>query len=237
MNELETLLGAELFKTLTEKLGDKKIILDDGKLIPKSRFDEVNDAKNGLQKQLDEIAKGQTETVEKAVADYKKQLADVQKQLKIMEKASGDNEELQKKLADYQTEIKTKVDEFENTRKAEKEAFEKQMIEQKTNLLLENNLIKAQARNPKAVKALLELDKIKLDGDNLLGLNEQIEKLKSNESWLFGETTVTGQKSSDKDNGQLTKDFYTEQEVDGMTPEFVRQNLDTVMKSMKLWNQ
>ena len=39
------------------------------------------------------------------------------------------------------------------------------------------------------MKALLDLESIKLDGDNLLGLDTQLEKLKEDASYLFDEKT------------------------------------------------
>ena len=49
---LKELLGEELYSQVTEKLGDKKIMVDDGNFIPKSRFDQVNQAKKDLEVQL-----------------------------------------------------------------------------------------------------------------------------------------------------------------------------------------
>ena len=49
---LKELLGEELYSQVTEKLGDKKIMVDDGNFIPKSRFDQVNQAKKELEVQL-----------------------------------------------------------------------------------------------------------------------------------------------------------------------------------------
>lgn len=54
---------------------------------------------------------------------------------------------------------------------------------------LEMALVTGKAKNTKAVKALLDLESIKLDGDNLLGLDTQLEKLKEDASYLFDEKT------------------------------------------------
>ena len=43
----------------------------------------------------------------------------------------------------------------------------------------------AKAKNVKSVKANLDLDKIKLDGDKLLGFDDQIEALKKSDAYLF----------------------------------------------------
>lgn len=48
-------------------------------------------------------------------------------------------------------------------------------------------LVGSRAKNTKAVKALLDADIIKLDGDKLLGLDEQLTKLKTEAAYLFEE--------------------------------------------------
>ena len=52
---------------------------------------------------------------------------------------------------------------------------------------LKDALAAAKARNPKAVKALLEMDKIKFseDGNSLEGLDEQLETIKQENDYLF----------------------------------------------------
>ncbi|RJP73207.1 MAG: hypothetical protein C4539_02195 [Ignavibacteriales bacterium] len=71
MEWLKLLLGDELFnllfpkdsdnlKKVTEKIGTKKFIEDDGKLIPKSRFDEVNAKKTEAENQLKTANDNQT---------------------------------------------------------------------------------------------------------------------------------------------------------------------------------
>ena len=52
---------------------------------------------------------------------------------------------------------------------------------------LEMALITGKAKNTKAVKALLDTESIKLDGDKLLGLDEQLTKLKTDNAYLFEE--------------------------------------------------
>lgn len=59
---------------------------------------------------------------------------------------------------------------------------------------LETALLAGKAKNTKAVKALLEIDKIKLDGDKLLGLDDQLEKLKKDNDYLFQQETKPGSK-------------------------------------------
>lgn len=48
-------------------------------------------------------------------------------------------------------------------------------------------LIEAKAKNPKLAKAALDMSVIKLDGDKLLGLTEQLDTLKQSDAYLFEE--------------------------------------------------
>jgi len=86
MDELKVLLGDELFKQVSEKLGDKKLIFDDGKMIPKYRFDEVNsslketkESKDNLEKEISKIKRdfkdteGLTQKIESLQEDLKTQ--------------------------------------------------------------------------------------------------------------------------------------------------------------------
>lgn len=51
--DLKELLGEDLYLQVTEKLGDKKIIIDDGSFIPKSKFDQVNTDKKKAERERD----------------------------------------------------------------------------------------------------------------------------------------------------------------------------------------
>ena len=46
-------------------------------------------------------------------------------------------------------------------------------------------LVEAKARNPKLAKAALDMSVIKLDGDKLMGLTEQVDALKESDAYLF----------------------------------------------------
>ena len=48
-------------------------------------------------------------------------------------------------------------------------------------------LVEAKARNPKLAKAALDMSVIKMDGENLLGLSEQLDNLKKSDAYLFEE--------------------------------------------------
>lgn len=53
--DLKELLGEDLYSQVEAKLGDKKIIIDDGNFIPKSKFDQVNDDKKAYKSQVEKL--------------------------------------------------------------------------------------------------------------------------------------------------------------------------------------
>lgn len=53
-------------------------------------------------------------------------------------------------------------------------------------------LMEAKAKDPKLVKALLDMSVIKQDGETLLGLKDQLESIVNSHGYLFGEDTGEG---------------------------------------------
>ena len=149
---LKELLGEELYSQVTEKLGDKKIMVDDGNFIPKSRFDQVNQAKKELEVQLKE---------------RDTQLADLSKNNK-------DNESLLNQIKDLQALNKQTTTDYEN--KINQIQFD---------YALDGALTNAKSKNNKALKALLDMNSIKYQEGKLEGLQEQIEALQKDASYLF----------------------------------------------------
>lgn len=106
--------------------------------------------------------------------DLKKQLKDRDDQLEELKKVDAAG--LQQKIKDLQDENKRVSDEFQA--KLDKQAFD---------FALKEALTGAKAKNPKAVEALLNKEAIKLDGEKLLGLEEQLKGLKESDAYLFEE--------------------------------------------------
>lgn len=65
MEKLVEILGQELFDQVSEKMGDQKLIINDGNYIPKQKFDEANNSKNVLKDQVSELTT-QLETLKKS---------------------------------------------------------------------------------------------------------------------------------------------------------------------------
>ena len=102
-------------------------------------------------------------------------LAERDKQLSGLKGASGASEALKKQLEEAI--IKNKQDAEQAA--AELSAYKK---DNAINMLL----IKLGAKNTKAVKALLNMDAISLDGDHVIGLQDQLTALKESDAYLFG---------------------------------------------------
>lgn len=118
------------------------------------------------------------------------QVKERDKQLEDLKKSAGDNAELQKQIEQLQTD--------NATAKANHESEMKQL---KVEYAVEKALTGANAKNIKAVKALLDLDDAKLDKDgNVKGLQEQIDKLVSGEDtkFLFNEVQQSQQQQTFK---------------------------------------
>lgn len=128
------------------------------------------DIENAKSTSAAEIKNLQTE-----VSGLKTQVSDRDKQLETLKTTAGDNEALTKQIADLQA---------ENTKT--QEAHESEMTQLKVEFAVEKALTGANAKNIKAVKALLDLTDAKLDKEgNVKGLQEQIDKLIADESTKF----------------------------------------------------
>jgi len=171
---LKELLGEDLFKQVSEKIGDKKLIVNDGNYIPIDKFNEINESKK----------------------EYKKQLEERDKQLSELKTKATGNEELTKQFE----ELKLKNEE------ATKQ-YEAKIAKQTFDFKLEAELMKAKGKNTKAIKALLDESKIIVDGDNLIGLDDQLKALQTSDAYLFGETTPIGSGTNPPGGGNLNPDI------------------------------
>lgn len=187
-NELFPKEKSDLLKKVTDKVGTKKFIEDDGKLIPKHRFDEIsnklNDPENGL----------------KAVTD---KLTNLQKQYDELrtQKDTGKTE-IEKQLEKLTKEF----DELKTT-SSEKD---KLLSREKKNSALTTALTNAKA-NPKYLPLLkkeIDLDKIELDENGeIKGIAELLKPVQENFKDLFGEVKLSGTGPQHQNNQQ---DNFTE---------------------------
>ena len=119
------------------------------------------------------------------VAEAKKKLeTDIQerdKQLEQLKNAAGNSEELKAQIEQLQA---------ENQKAAEE--WQAKVAQMQLDFAIEKALTAAKAKNAKAVKALLDLEKVKLDGEQLLGLDDQLKELQKSDAYLFGDPGKVG---------------------------------------------
>lgn len=121
---------------------------------------------NGLQEQVTALQASE--------ANLKSQNEKHEKDLKTLQKDNGDNETLKQTIKDLQ---KQNAD-----AKAE---FEQQLVGMQRDSAIEKALATSGAKNTKAVKALLDADKIVFKDGELSGLAEQLEAYKQSDPYMF----------------------------------------------------
>lgn len=127
------------------------------------------------------VRKKDYEDLDKTVKQYKKDLDKRDQDLKDLGEKVKDNEELNNEIIRLQSENKQSTEDHE--------AEIKQM---KFDATLEKKLGEYKPKNLGILKKALEMDKISLDGENFIGLDDQITKLKESDSYLFEEAPKGG---------------------------------------------
>jgi valyl-tRNA synthetase len=141
---------------LTEEQATKAATASQDELktyIPKTRFDEVNESKKKLEKDLTER----------------------DGQLEDLKKTSGASEDLKKQIETLQGENKTAKEKYEADLK---------------DLTLTNAIkmaVTGKAHDEAIVSALVDKSKLVIDGEKVVGLEEQIKTLKESKAFLFKE--------------------------------------------------
>ncbi len=132
------------------------------------------------------------------------QLAERDKQLEDLKKASGDSEAL-----------KRQIEELQKANKTAKEEHDKAISDLKFGYALDAALAAAKVRDSLAVKAHLKQDDLKLSEDGkITGLDSQLEKLKTENDYLFESdkpSPTIGGTTPGVPGGKATKEMtYTE---------------------------
>lgn len=150
----------EMKRKFLEDLGIEKEVID--KIMAENGKDIEN-------------AKADNESIKAELAQAQNTLAERDNQLKELKAAAGDNEALSAKIAELEA--------------ANKEAAAKHREELnalKINAAVDMALTKSGAKTAKAVKALLDMNSIKLDKDgNVTGIEEQVKSLSEGEDTKY----------------------------------------------------
>ena len=132
------------------------------------------------------IPKEKFDVKNQEVKDLQEQLNNRDEQLEELKKVDAEG-------------LQAKIDELQQQNERTKTEYEQKLQQQAFEHRLENSLKDAGVRNVKAVKALLDTESIKLDGDKLLGLDDQLKGLQESDPYLF----------ATKDDGQEGKPNFT----------------------------
>ena len=130
------------------------------------------------------VPKEKLEEAEKENIRLTTSLKERDTQLEGLKATAGLSEELQKKLDAAIA---------KNQKDSEQAAAEFAAYKKDNSINL--YLLKIGAKNAKAVKALLDLDKVSVDGENLIGIKEQLDALKISDAYLF-EPIMSGREPS-----------------------------------------
>ena len=162
MPKLNEILGEESFKQLPEEIRKKYKDID---LVDSSNY----------------VEKKELETANSSIKEYKKQLKDRDKQLNDLKDKAKDSEELSQEIE------KLKADNEKTTKD-----YEAKLSKVNFDTKFEKAIAGYKAKNPKALRALLDMEKVKLVDDTFIGLDEQVKALKESDAYLFEEEQTGG---------------------------------------------
>ncbi|MEQ3340177.1 phage scaffolding protein [Clostridium butyricum] len=172
---------------LSEILGDAyKNIPED--VQKKYKDIDLVDSSKYVEKSDYETVKGERDQYKKDVKKRNKDLEDIQDKVK-------DNEELSKELKELKE--KNKKDEDEYKANLERITFD---------VKLEKKLGSYNPQNASMLKKALDLSKVTRDGDNFIGLEEQINSLKESDKYLFKEEVIKGKEDNPGGTGTIGTD-------------------------------
>ena len=157
----------------------KKIGLDDEKIdqIMEEHGKTINSTKQSL-----EDIKQERDNLANEKEQLNQQIDDRDTKLAELSNNAGNAEQL-----------KEQINALKEANEQAKEAHKQEIRKQTYDYELEKALLNAKARNPVAVKALLNQEAITLDDEKgLIGVSEQLENLKSEEGYLFEPDTNDG---------------------------------------------
>lgn len=124
--------------------------------------------------------------------------------------------------------LKKGVSEWEKKYNDDTKALNDKLINQTKSSKIEIALLAAKAKNTKAVKALLDEEKISLDGENLIGVNEQLEAIKKDNAYLFDDGRLPNPPPpyGGEPNGRV----FTKADIEKMSTDEINANWEQIQK-------
>ena len=192
MDFLKTYLDDETYSKLETALKGKEdevklANLATGEYVSKGKYDA------DLKKEVD------------AQADTKGQMKTLTEQIDALKKTAGNSDELT-----------AKIEEIQASNKAELERIKTESSARMKIAKVDLAIIEMGGKNATAVRALLDLENVKLDGEKVLGLKEQVDAKKTEFPYLFGEAKkifVNDAKNPPGKTGTDPENDYTERLV------------------------
>lgn len=197
------------------------------------------------------IGLGLTEEVAKKVLEaYQASLKDKYVPIERFNEVNGQAKDLKTQIDERDNQLKelkakaagnevltAKITELENLNKTTKEDYESKMAELKKNTAIDIYLTNNKAKNIKAVKALLDMKKISVDGENIIGIDEQVKALQESDAYLFGEDVIKGRdhKPGDPQDPNAKKNPWSKEHFN-LTEQgrIVRENPEQARKLMEV---
>lgn len=161
------------------------------------------------------------EQIEKVVEDYgknyvaKSQFNQKNEELKQAEESleamQSDMDALKKTNADN-AELTKQIDEMKAAQVKRDEEYTAQIHKMEVDGIVERTLMTFKAKNGKAVRALLDLEDVKLKDGTIKGLDDQLTKLKESDPYLFeSDSKPTGVTPGEPHGGQGSTGITQEQ--------------------------
>lgn len=136
------------------------------------------------------------------IKELKDQLASRDSQLEELKKQVTDNAELTTKIQELQSENEKVVTEYEA-----------KLTQKEFDYALDGALRDAKAKNPKAVKALLDIQAVKLADGKIEGLEDQLKALRTSDDYLFEADGIKGRTPANPSGGRkpaVTKEQFAQ---------------------------
>lgn len=134
-------------------------------------------AKKVLDAVKEYVPKTQLAEVERERDGLKATVAERDTQLETLKKSSGDNAALQQQIADLQ-----------KANEDQQKAHDAEIAQLRLDNAVEAAILAVGAKNVKAVRALMDADKLRLEKDGTVtGLSDQIKAIQKSDAYMFAE--------------------------------------------------
>lgn len=141
-------------------------------------------------------------------------------------------EELKKNTTDVEN-LKLQIEELQNENKSKKEEYDKELYNIKLNNAVEHAIKDSKGKNIKAIKSLLDFEKIKLNDDGSVDISEQIKKLIETDEYMFETKNNTFRGIKPTESNGVVKEI-TKENFDKMS---YKERINLYNENKELYNQ